>query len=139
VEKYIPNGKITIDLTTYTAMLAKIGQQDAGWGVYTGGWVHELSPIAMFSVSLISKGARNFTAFSDPKQDALIEQASAEFDEAKRTSLLKDAQNLALQNWSHIPTHHGQFTALIHPSVRNLDVGSAAGPSYYVRYAWLKA
>ena len=138
VEKYLPGVTINIDATNYTAMLAKIGQPDTNFDIYTGGWVHELSPIAMMSVSYYSKGGRNFGGYNDSKLDGYLDSANAELDAAKRADLIRNAQKLALEQWSHIPTHHGQFTALLSPNVRNLELGSVAGASYYLKYAWLK-
>jgi ABC-type transport system substrate-binding protein len=89
------------------------------------------------SISFLSKGGRNFTGFSDPKMDGYIDAAYAEFDESKRAAILRDAQKVALENWSHIPTHHAEWQALVHPTVKNLDLGSVAEPSNYVRFAWL--
>jgi peptide/nickel transport system substrate-binding protein len=137
VERNIPNARVNIDASNYTAMLAKIGAQNSDFNAYTGGWGHELSPIAMMALSYHSRGGRNFTGYASDRMDGLIDQARSEFDEGRRSSLLKDAQKVALEDWSHIPTHHGQFTALLHPVVRGLDVGSVSSPAYYLRYAWL--
>lgn len=137
VEKHLPGSRVAIDASNYTAMLAKIGNPSSDFNVYTGGWAHELSPILMLAISYHSKGGRNFTGYSDPRMDSYIDAAYAEFDEQKRTAILRDAQRLALEQWSHIPTHHAEFQALVHPTVRNLDLGSVGEPTSYIRYAWL--
>jgi hypothetical protein len=69
--------------------------------------------------------------------DSLIDGAYAEFDEKARNQMLIDIQKIGLQQWTHIPTHHSLLQALVHPSVRGLDLGSAFGPESYIRFAWL--
>lgn len=138
VEANLPDISVEIDATNYTGMLGKIGQGGTGYHAYTGGWVHELSPIAMMAISYHSKGGRNFTGYSNSEMDSLLDGAYAEFDEEARADMLRQAQEIALEDWSHIPTHHGLFTALIDPRVRGLQLGSSASASTYIRYAWLE-
>ena len=60
-------------------------------------------------------------------------------DEARRTQLLREAQRQVLDVWPDIYTHTGLTTTVMHPTVRNLDLGGTFDAAHSIRYGWLKA
>ncbi len=138
VEKNIPGAKLNIDGITYTAVLAKIAKPD-GWQMGTISAFPEISPVNNMSVFYFSKGGRNNSGLQNPKMDQLITDAFTEFDETKRTTLLRDAQKEAIATMPDIWTHTGLNITLMRPEVRGLDLGGTFDANHSVRFAWLKA
>jgi peptide/nickel transport system substrate-binding protein len=50
-------------------------------------------------------GANTSTNYSNPRLDALVEQAASEFDPAKREAMIQQANRIAMQDLPHIPLH----------------------------------
>lgn len=138
VEKNLPGIKVNIEPTTYTGMLALIPKPDA-WDTYAGGWSQEMTPTQMLDVAL-SKGGRNFTGWANATLDKFLDDAFAEFDEAKRTEILRSAQRFVIKDeWPIFPTHQGAGVIAVRPEVENLDVGGVGFHEHWVRYANAKA
>lgn len=138
VEKYIPGARLNIEGITYTAVLAKI-TKPGGWQMATISAFPEISPVNNMAVFYHSKGSRNTSGLQDPKMDQLIMDAFAEFDEAKRTAILREAQKEAIATMPDIWTHTGLSISLLRPEVRGLDLGGTFDAIHSVRFAWLKA
>jgi peptide/nickel transport system substrate-binding protein len=138
-EKNLPGVQINIQPTTYASMLAAITKPD-GWDSYAAGPAAETTPLQMLQVTLLSTGGRNFTGWSGAASaqfDQYLKNAFAEFDDAKRTDILRDAQRVVLKDWPMFLTHHGFSKVVTSPNARNLDVGSAGFHEHWVRYVWL--
>jgi peptide/nickel transport system substrate-binding protein len=139
VEKNFKGAKVNIDSSTYTNMLAIVGKQDTSWDTYTGGWSQEMTPIQMLQVAYLSKGGRNFTGYGSAAFDKLIDDSLAEFDDAKRTDILRNAQRIMLKDLPMFTTHQGSTTIALRPEVQNLEVGGVGFHDHWFRYAWLKS
>ena len=63
-------------------------------------------------------GALNRTRYSNPQFDALLAQASAEFDEAKRNALLADATTVAMHDYAILPLYWQKAIWAARPGVR---------------------
>jgi peptide/nickel transport system substrate-binding protein len=134
VEKYLPGVSINIAPTTYASMLALLPKTDQ-WDSYAAGPSQEMTAIQMLQVTTVSNGARNFTGWVSQSFDGMIQTALAEFDDAKRTQILRDAQRLVLKEWPMFMTHQGPATLAISPKLHNLDVGGVGFHEHWVRYA----
>jgi ABC-type transport system substrate-binding protein len=134
--KYLPGLNIEIELTDYTSMLAKVANPESGYHIYFGNWVHEPTSIGTLALVYRSTGGRNFTGFSDPSQDSLIQSAYGELDASKRTSTMKEIQQKAMQNWSHIPISQGRAATALQPYVEGYEKTSTVG-QLAIRGSWL--
>jgi len=74
------------DLATFTA----VRSSRAFTYFVGGGSASVVEPDAWLRELYYTGGSRNYSGFSDPKVDALIDQQHTEFDAAKRKSLVKD-------------------------------------------------
>jgi peptide/nickel transport system substrate-binding protein len=138
VEKYIPGSNVTIDGKIYTAILTQMSRPD-GWQMGTTGALPEMSPVSHISVFFGSNGSRNYGGLSNPKMDKLVQDALQEFDETKRTQILRDAQNEATATLPVLWTHAGLHNTILRPEVRGVDLGGTFSITHSLRFAWLKA
>jgi peptide/nickel transport system substrate-binding protein len=79
-----------------------------GWGSFSG----DLALRALVATPDPDKGfgAFNWSGYSNPRVDALLERAFASVDENRREALARDAMRLAMRDYAVIPLHH-QVTA----------------------------
>jgi peptide/nickel transport system substrate-binding protein len=75
-----------------------------GWGSFSG-------DLALRSLVATADPARGFGAFnwsgySNPRVDDLLERAFASVDEKRREALARDAMRLAMRDYAVIPLHH---------------------------------
>ncbi len=77
-----------------------------GWGAGTGEASSPLKSLIHTYDKSRGMGASNRGRHSDAKTDALIEEALATVDDAKREALLQEATELAIGNLAIIPLHY---------------------------------
>jgi peptide/nickel transport system substrate-binding protein len=75
-----------------------------GWGSFSG----DLALRALVATADPDKGfgAFNWSGYSNPRVDALLERAFASVDEKQREALARDAMRLAMRDYAVIPLHH---------------------------------
>jgi peptide/nickel transport system substrate-binding protein len=75
-----------------------------GWGSFSG----DLALRALVASVDAQKGfgSFNWSHYSDPRIDALLERGFATLDEAKRAALAREAMRLAMRDVAVIPLHH---------------------------------
>ena len=76
-----------------------------GWSSSTGDSSEALRSILATYDPANGLGALNRTRYSNPRFDALLTQASAEFDEAKRNALLAGATAVAMHDYALLPLY----------------------------------
>ena len=75
-----------------------------GWGSFSG----DLALRALVATADPDKGfgAFNWSGYSNPRVDALLESAFASVDEKRREAFARDAMRLAMRDYAVIPLHH---------------------------------
>jgi len=77
-----------------------------GWGVSTGEGSYPLtSLVATYSVEK-GQGPFNWSRYSNPKMDAVLEQALATMDNPRREKLLQDAAEIAIRDQAVVPLYY---------------------------------
>ncbi len=76
-----------------------------GWSSATGDSSEALRSILASYDPANGLGALNRTRYSNPRFDATLTQATAEFDEAKRNALLADATAVAMHDYALLPLY----------------------------------
>lgn len=79
-----------------------------GWGSFSGDLA--LRALVATPKTETGYGAWNWSRYSNPKLDAMLEQGFATLDESKREALAREAATLALKDVPVIPLHH-QFAS----------------------------
>lgn len=93
------------------------------YGLFVVTWVADYPDPENFLDVLFHTGSpRNYSNYSNPKVDALLDQANVEQDAAKRTDLYRQAQQQILDDVAIIPIYHGTDYALVKPYVKGLSI-----------------
>lgn len=98
-----------VEATPMSAFLGRVRKEETsfmllGWGTFAA----DLALRSLVATPNPEKGygAWNWGHYSNPKVDALMEQALASVDRAKREVLARDANTLAMNDLAFIPLHH---------------------------------
>lgn len=94
-------------------------QKTGNYTLSTDSWVGDFPDPLTFLNLFTSTNGNNWTGWSDPKYDALIDQATTMADPVRRRDLLQQAETMLLQESPMTPIHHGAQTYLIQPQVKN--------------------
>jgi oligopeptide transport system substrate-binding protein len=110
----------------------QIGVLNQDWGVYLdsqknlkydisrAGWIGDfLDPFTFLSIWQSGDG-NNQTGWSNPNYDSLLQASLRERDTAKRLALLKEAENLLLDELPVLPIYWYTRSILVRPEVKGL-------------------
>jgi peptide/nickel transport system substrate-binding protein len=107
--------KVTLDAMTQSQFFAKRNRHE--FGFWLAGWLADTGEMSSPLKSLIATpnkdkgmGPSNAGAYSNPKVDALIDQALATIDDDRRAALLAEASRLAMADHGLIPLHFEMTT-----------------------------
>ena len=93
------------------------------YGLFAVTWVADYPDPENFLDVLFHTGSpRNYSHYSNPKVDALLDQANIEQNAATRTDLYRQAQQQILDDVAIIPLYHGTDYALVKPYVKGLSI-----------------
>jgi len=93
------------------------------YGLFVVTWIADYPDPQNFLDVLFHTGSpRNYSNYSNPKVDALLDQANVEQDPAKRADLYRQAQQQILDDVAIIPMYHGTDYALVKPYVKGLSI-----------------
>jgi len=86
-------------------------------------WVADYpDPQNFLDVLFHTGSARNYGGYSNPKVDALLDQANIEQNPTKRTDLYRQAQQQILDDVGAIPLYHTTDYSLVKPAVKGLAI-----------------
>jgi oligopeptide transport system substrate-binding protein len=82
------------------------------------GWVADFNdPINFLELNRSSTGAQNYGDYKNPAYDALLQEADQERDLARRAELLRQAEQLLLDDLPVVPLFFSPSTNLVNPDV----------------------
>ena len=107
--------KTSVDAMTQSQFFAKRNKRD--FGFWLSGWLADTGEMSSPLKSLIATpnrdrgmGPTNPGGYSNPKVDALIDQALAAIDDAKRADFLAQASRIAMDDHGLLPLHFEMTT-----------------------------
>jgi oligopeptide transport system substrate-binding protein len=86
--------------------------------IFRSSWIGDYNDAFTFSQFLHSNFGLNLVGYTNPKYDALLEQAGAETDLRRRRALLEEAERLMLADTPLIPLYFHVSRHLVKPYVR---------------------
>lgn len=93
------------------------------YGLFVVNWVADYPDPQNFLDTLFHTGSpRNYSNYSNPKVDALLDQANVEQDAGKRADLYRQAQQQILDDVAVIPIYHDTDYELVKPYVKGLSI-----------------
>ena len=96
-------------------------------------WVADFDDASNFLDLLRTGSGNNYGLYSNPQFDALLDQAHNTVDEKTRAGLLRQAEQIALDDYAVIPTRFGQTLDIVMPQVK----GWIANTRNFNRSRWL--
>ncbi len=79
-----------------------------------------LDPQNFLSLLLSTKGTENYTGYSNPDYDKLCAQADSESDQAKRTTLYRQAERIVVDDAPWVPLYYQRDLELMQPWVTDI-------------------
>jgi oligopeptide transport system substrate-binding protein len=93
------------------------------YNLFVVNWVADYPDPENFLSALFHSGSpRNYGNYSNPKVDALLDQANVEQDTAKRADLYRQAQQQIIDDVAAIPIYHATDYELVKPYVKGLTI-----------------
>jgi oligopeptide transport system substrate-binding protein len=93
------------------------------YNLFVVNWVADYPDPENFLSALFHTGSpRNYSNYSNPKVDALLDQANVEQDTAKRADLYRQAQQQIIDDVAAIPIYHATDYELVKPAVKGLTI-----------------
>ncbi|MCX6021446.1 MAG: ABC transporter substrate-binding protein [Chloroflexi bacterium] len=142
IEKAIPGMKVNLDVTAggQVALQKRHAEGDFDMSYYC--FIHESDPGSMMFTSFHTKGGRNYSKYSDPKVDDLLDRQGKELDPAKRTALLREAQLYLMENGPGMPTIGHFAETLTQPWIKNYgsisgDAGTVSPAAVWYQKLWV--
>ena len=107
--------KVSLDAMTQSQFFPRRNKRDfgiwlAGWGSDTGEMSSPLKSLMATPSRDKGMGTTNPGGYSNPKMDALLQQALATVDDDKRAALLAEASRIAMADYGAIPLHFEMTT-----------------------------
>jgi peptide/nickel transport system substrate-binding protein len=98
----------TLPFSVYVSRANKLDFSAAllGWGVTTGEATYPLRSLVATYNQAKGLGTWNWSRYSNPQADTLLEQALATVDTPKREKLLQQATELVINDYGIIPLHY---------------------------------
>ena len=104
------NIKVKVDAGTASQFFSRRNKQE--FPFYLSGWSSSTGEISSPLVTLVAtydkatgRGGTNAGRYSNPKMDALVNEATRTIDNAKREDLLRQAQAVVLDDHGILPLH----------------------------------
>jgi len=101
--------------------LNALDEQD--FALFSFGWIADYpDPENFLSVLFRTGSGENMTDYANPEVDALLDEAAAAEDEARRYELYQEAEQRILEDTPLIPIYHDVQYTLVKPYVRGLHI-----------------
>jgi peptide/nickel transport system substrate-binding protein len=100
-----------VDASTSTVFFARRNKEEfsaylAGWGATTGEMSSPLKALVATRSKEKGTGTSNYTRYSNPRLDAMLDRALSTLDDAERDRLLREAVRVAVEDFAVLPIHH---------------------------------
>ena len=96
-------------------------QQTLNYGISTAAWTADFPDPITFLGMFTTNSAYNWTGWTHPDYEKLLNTAAATADPMQRFEILQQAEALLLTEAPIAPLHFGAQTYLIHPAVKGWD------------------
>jgi oligopeptide transport system substrate-binding protein len=125
---------VRADLIGMESQVAYAAMRSRDFEVGDAGWVADFNdPINFLELNRSSTGAQNYGDYKNPAYDALLQRADNEPDTNRRAELLRQAEQMVLDDMPVVPVFFSPSTHLVHPDVTGF-VGNVEDDH---RYRWM--
>jgi ABC-type oligopeptide transport system substrate-binding subunit len=99
-------------------------------------WIADYNDPYSFLELMLSDSSNNFTGWSNPNYDRLVQQANATIDPGRRLNLLAEAERLVLEELPFIPIYEGVTFFLRKPYVRGWETNIL--DKHPLKFVWIE-
>lgn len=92
--------------------------QEGDFDVGSAGWIADYNDASNFLDVLRTGGGNNYGRYSNPKFEALLDKAAAERDLVKRGEILRDAEQMMLDDYPLILIRFATTHAMVQPFIK---------------------
>jgi len=92
--------------------------QEGDFDIGSAGWIADYNDASNFLDVLRTGGGNNYGRYSNPKFEALLDKAAAERDLAKRGEILRDAEQLMLDDYPLLFIRFGTTHAMVQSFIK---------------------
>jgi oligopeptide transport system substrate-binding protein len=96
-------------------------QQSSNYGISTAAWTADFPDPVTFLGMFTANSAYNWTGWSHPDYEQLMDRASTTADGSQRYEIFQQAETLLLNEAPVAPLFYGAQTYLIHPAVKGWE------------------
>lgn len=112
--------EISVEQTPWPEFLADLSKRDMPYQMYQLGWVADYpDPQDFLEVLFYSSSSQNQGGYSNPKVDALLDQARGAKEPKERLALYQQAEQLILEDAAWIPLYFSVENWLVKPYVQD--------------------
>lgn len=123
--------EIAVEQTPWPEFLAELNKPNPSFQMYQLGWIADYpDPQNFLEVLFHTESAQNHGGYSNPKVDALLDQARVTLDQAERLKLYQQAEQLILEDAAWIPLYFGVENWLVKPYVRGFQIPPIKIPKF---------
>ena len=134
-EQLKENLNITVNLEAQELQANYSTRYSGNFDLCRMNWTADFADPYTYLSMLLSNSTYNCSGINDPKYDALVEKSNSEADPAKRSSLLHQAEQLAVgEQFYIIPLYAMKSVNLVDPDITGIRQIPASGALEY-RYA----
>jgi oligopeptide transport system substrate-binding protein len=124
---------VDIDIVQVDTQIHYSNMQKHAFDLAPAAWVADFNDATSFLDLLRTGAGNNYGLYSNPKFDALLARAEDTVDPRARGELLKQAEQISLDDYAVIPTRMGQTLDIVMPQVK----GWIANVRNFNRSRWL--
>ncbi|WP_280563622.1 peptide ABC transporter substrate-binding protein [Chromohalobacter sp. 48-RD10] len=127
---------VEVEMTNAEATVHYQTIQEGDFDVARAGWIADYNDAENFLTLLRSGVGNNYGAYSNPKYDKLLDQAASTQDLDKREALLKQAENVVLDDYALVPLLYYVTRNLVNPEITGWqDNAEDDHPSRWVKFS----
>jgi oligopeptide transport system substrate-binding protein len=94
----------------------------ANYDIARDGWVADYNDVSSYTTLYYCKSPQNNSKYCNMEYNKLIDQAQGTTDQEQRVALIKQAVQLAQDDYSIIPLYQYSYTHLVNPRVKDYDI-----------------
>ena len=105
-------------------------RQDKQYSIARHGWLGDYTDPMTFMDMWVTGGGNNDAGYSNAKYDEKVNGAKKETDPAKRMTLMREAEDILMEDMPIIPIYHYTVVSCIKPNVKGVRL-SPLGQTYF--------
>lgn len=127
--------EVAIQQTDWPTFLSDLSQEENPYQMYEIGWIADYpDPQNFLGIKLHSDSRQNNSGYSNPKVDALLDEAALEQDPDQRRALYQQVEQIVINDAPWIPLYYSLEYWLVKPHVKDFVIPPMIVPKFQYAY-----